>query len=186
MHAVMSKHGCQASRSGVLGWLPASRHKVQTPGGPDMLVSRRGGAPVSAASFPFQMLGGVLVVTAPAEIDITAADQLQAILFDLRARGHTTVVVDMTGTQFCDPAGIFELALAHQRVQADGGGLRLVMPAASAVLRVFTMTGLDRLVPCYASRDDALSRAIAAGVWNAHAPGRATAPVRERGPGEVA
>ena len=141
---------------------------------------------MSADSFPLQMLGGVLVVTAPAEIDITAADQLRAILFDWRARGHTTVVVDMTGTQFCDPAGIFELALAHQRAQADGGGLRLVTPAASAVLRVFTMTGLDRLVPCYASRDDALSQAIAAAVWNAHAPGRATAPVREHGPGEVA
>ena len=132
------------------------------------------------------MINGIPVVTAPAEIDITAADQLQAILFDWRARGQTTVVVDMTGTQFCDPAGIFELALAHQRAQADGGGLWLVMPAASAVLRVITMTGFDRLVPCYTRRDDALSQAIAAAVWKAHAPGRATAPVREHGPGEVA
>jgi len=137
---------------------------------------------MSTASFPFQMLGGVLVVPAPAEIDITAANQLRAMLFDWRAQGHTTVVVDMTGTQLCDLAGIRELALAHQQAQAEGGGLRLVMPAASAVLRVFTITGLDRLVPCYASREDALSQAIAAAVWNAHAP----APVREHGPGEVA
>jgi anti-anti-sigma factor len=141
---------------------------------------------MSAAGFPFKMLGGVLVVTTPAEIDITAADQLQAILFDWRVLGHTTVVVDMTGTQCCDPAGIFELALAHQRAQTVGGGLRLVIPAASAVRRVFTMTGLDRLVPCYASREDALSRAIATAVWNAHARGRATAPIREHGPSEVA
>ena len=141
---------------------------------------------MSTASLPFQMLGGVVVVTTPAEIDITAASQLRAMLFDWRAQGHTTVVVDMTGTQLCDLAGIRELALAHQQAQAEGGGLRLVMPAASAVLRVFTITGLDRLVPCYASRDDALSQAIAAAVWNAHAPGRATAPVREHGPGEVA
>jgi anti-anti-sigma factor len=132
------------------------------------------------------MLGGVFVVTAPTEIDVTAAGQLRAILFDWRTRGHTTVVVDMTGTQLCDPAGIRELVLAHQRAQAEGGGLRLVIPADSAALRVFTMTGLDRLVPCYASREDALSRAIATAVWNAHPPGHATAPVREHGPSEVA
>jgi anti-anti-sigma regulatory factor len=70
---------------------------------------------MSAASFRFQMLGGVLVVTAPAEIHITAASQLRVILFDWCARGHATVVVDMTGTQSCDPAGIRALALAHQR-----------------------------------------------------------------------
>ena len=140
---------------------------------------------MSAVSFPSQMLGGVLVVTAPAEIDITAAGQLRVILFDWCARGHTTVVVDMTDTQFCDRKGIRELALAHQRAQAEGGGLWLVIPAASAVLRVFTMTGLDRLVPCYASREDALSQAIGAAVWNAHARGRGTAPIRA-GPSEVA
>jgi anti-anti-sigma factor len=138
-----------------------------------------------AASFPFQMLGGVLVVTAPAEIDVTVAGQMRAILFDWRARGHTMVVVDITGTQLCDPAGIRELMLAHKRALAEGGGLRLVIPAASAVLRDFTMAGLDRLVPCYASREDALSRAIATAVWNAHPPGHAT-PVREHGPSEVA
>ena len=140
---------------------------------------------MSAVSFPSQMLGGVLVVTAPAEIDITAASLLRVILFDWCARGHTTVVVDMTGTQLCDPAGMRELALVHHQARAEGGGLRLVIPAASAVLRVFTMTGLDRLVPCYANREDALSQAIAAAVWNAHARGR-DSPIREHGPGEVA
>jgi anti-anti-sigma factor len=141
---------------------------------------------MSAASFRVQILGGVRVVTAPAEIDITAADQLRALLFEWRVQGHTTVVVDMTGTQSCDPAGIFELALAHQRAQAAGGGLRLVIPAAGALLQVFTMIGLDHLVPCYASREDALSQAIANAVWNTLARGRATGPIREHGPGEVA
>ena len=141
---------------------------------------------MSGASFRFQMLGGVLVITAPAEIDITAAGQLRVILFDWCARRHAAVVVDMTGTQSCDPAVIRELALAHQRAQAEGGGLRLVIPAASAVLRVFTVTGLDRFFPRYASREDALSHAIAAAVWNAHPRSRATAPIREHGPSEVA
>ena len=136
--------------------------------------------------YPIEMVKGVPVVVTPQEIDAHNADWLRVVLLQAAARGHAVFVVDMTGTQFCDPAGIFELALAHQRAQADAGGLWLVMPAASAVLRVFTMTGLDRLVPCYASREDALSQAIASAVWDAHAPGRATAPVREHDPGEVA
>jgi anti-sigma B factor antagonist len=139
-----------------------------------------------SASLTFQILGGVLVATAPAEIDIAAASQLRTILSDWCAEGHTTIVVDMTGTQVCDPAGMKELALAHQRARTKGGGLRLVIPAASALLRIYTMTGLDRLVPRYARREDALSQAIAAAVWNASSPGRAIARVRERGSGEVA
>lgn len=141
---------------------------------------------MSVAGFPCQVLGGVLVVTAPAEMDATAAGRLRAMLLDWCAQGHTTIVVDMAGTQSCDPAGMRELALAHHRVEAEGGGLRLVIPADSAVLRVVTMTGLDRLVPCYDRREDALSQAIAAAVWNAHAPRRATGPARRHSPSDVA
>lgn len=117
-----------------------------------------------AGNVPFQILGGVPVLAAPVEIDITTAGQLVAILLDSFALGHNSAVVDMTGTQRCDPAGMKELALAHHRAQAEGGGLHLVISPASDVLRVLTMTGLDRLVPCYASRADALSQANAAAV----------------------
>ena len=48
---------------------------------------------------------GVPVVTAPAEIDITNAEQLRAALLNSAARGHATVVLDMTHTRFCDCAG---------------------------------------------------------------------------------
>ena len=138
-----------------------------------------------ATGYRSRMADGVPVVTTPAEIDTTTASELRAVLLEWQSQGHTTVVVDMTGTQSCDPAWIRALALAHQRAQAEGGGLWLVIPAASAMLRVFTMTGLGRLVPRYASREDALSRAIAAAVWNAHARGR-DGPIREHGPSEVA
>ena len=42
------------------------------------------------------MIGEVPVVTTPAEIDITNADQLRAVLLDAAARGHATVVVNLT------------------------------------------------------------------------------------------
>jgi anti-anti-sigma factor len=60
------------------------------------------------------MAGGVPVVTAPTEIDATTVGQLRVILLKWHAHGHVTVVVDMTGTQFCDSAGLRELVRAHK------------------------------------------------------------------------
>jgi anti-sigma B factor antagonist len=110
---------------------------------------------MSATTYPFQMAGGVPVVTTPAEIDMTTAGQLRAVLFEWHTRGHATVVVDMTGTQFCDSAGLRELVRAHKRARAKGGELRLVLPADGAVPRVFTVTGLDHLIPHFAALEQA-------------------------------
>ncbi len=122
---------------------------------------------MSAAEYPFQLTGGVPVLTAPAEIDITTSGELRAVLSRWRRRGYATVVVDLAGTVFCDLAGLRELALAHKRAQADGGGLRLVTPPAGGVFsRIFTLTGLDSAVPHFATVEQALAEvpAIAAGL----------------------
>ena len=129
-------------------------------------------------NYPFQMVGGVPVVTAPAEIDATTAGQLRAILLEWHSRGHTTVVVDMTGTLFCDSAGLRELVWAHKRGVAEGGGLHLVIPAGGAVLRVLTVTGLDHLIPHFAALEQALARVPAASrpLRPGPDPGSATPP----------
>jgi anti-sigma B factor antagonist len=117
---------------------------------------------VPDGSFSFLMAGGVPVVTAPAEIDVTTAGQLRAMLAAWAARGHTTVVVDMTGTQFCDSAGLGVLVRAHNWALAEGGELRLVIPASAMVLRIFAITGLDQVIPNFADLDEALQPAPAA------------------------
>ena len=100
-----------------------------------------------ATGYPVRMADGVPVITAPAEIDITNVGELQAVLSDWRTRGHATVVVDMTGTQFCDSAGLTELVQAHRQAIAEGGGLRLIIAADQPVLRIFTLIGVDRVIP---------------------------------------
>jgi anti-sigma B factor antagonist len=110
----------------------------------------------------FLMAGGVPVVTAPAEIDVTTAGQLRAMLAEWAARGHTTLVVDMTGTRFCGSAGLTVLVRAHKQALAHGGGVRLVLPASGMVVQVFTLTGLDRVIPHFASLEQALAQAPAA------------------------
>jgi anti-sigma B factor antagonist len=110
-------------------------------------------------SFPVEMVRGVPVVAAPEEIDITNAAGLRAALLEaagLEASGHPAFVVDLTRTRFCDSAGIAALVEAHKRARAAGGQVLLAMSGA-AVPRIFELTGVDRVIPSFASLDDALA-----------------------------
>lgn len=111
---------------------------------------------MSDVSYPVEMISGLPVVTAPAEIDVTTADQLRLVLLEAGARRHTTVVVDMTRTEFCDSAGLGVLIRAHKRALEEGGELRLVMPAGGAVFRIFTLTSLYRFIPRFGNLPEAL------------------------------
>ena len=108
------------------------------------------------AGFPVEVIGGVPVIVAPEEIDITNADGLRAALSEAAAHGHGRLVVDMTRTQFCDTAGLHALVAAHKRTRTGGGQLLLVMPGAG-VLRIFEITGLDQVIPHVASLEEALA-----------------------------
>jgi anti-sigma B factor antagonist len=108
-------------------------------------------------SYPIEMVNGVPVVAAPAEIDVTNADWLRAVLLEAAACGHGTFVVDMTGTQYCASAGIGVLVRAHNWAVAEGGELRLVIPASCMVLRIFALTGIDQVIPNFADLDEALA-----------------------------
>lgn len=113
------------------------------------------------AGFVVEVAGGVPVVAAPAEIDITNASGLQTALLDAAARGPGTLVVDMTRTQFCDTAGLHALVSARKRAQAEGGEVLLVITGA-AVQRIFAVTGLDGVFPIFATLEEALAQTPAA------------------------
>jgi anti-anti-sigma factor len=114
-------------------------------------------------SFPVELVQGVPVVTAPEEIDITNAAGLRASLLEaagleagLAAGGHPAFVVDLTRTRFCDSAGIQVLVEAHKRARAAGGQV-LLATSGAAVPRIFALTGIDRVIPSFASLDEALA-----------------------------
>jgi anti-sigma B factor antagonist len=108
------------------------------------------------------MVNGVPVVAAPGDIDISNADWLDAVLREAAARGHGSFVVDLTGTTFCTSSGVGALVRAHKRAVADGGELRLVIPASASVRSVFAVTGIDQLIPNFTDLDEALGPAPAA------------------------
>jgi len=108
------------------------------------------------ASFPVTLVAGVPVVAAPAEIDITNAGLLRTALLTAGADGSRTVVVDLSGTHFCDSAGLNVLVRAHQRGEERGREVRLVM-AGTDVRRIFVVTGIDRVIPIFGSRAEAIA-----------------------------
>jgi anti-sigma B factor antagonist len=110
--------------------------------------------------FPVEVVGGVPVVAAPEEIDITNAEALRSALLTAAAGGHGALVVDMTRTQFCDSSGLHALIAAHKRAGAEGREVLLVIPNTT-VLRVFALTAMDRVIPNFTSLAEALAQTAA-------------------------
>jgi anti-sigma B factor antagonist len=99
--------------------------------------------------------GGRAVVTPPAEIDLNNAVELQDELDAALDRGITTLVVDMSGTTFCDSAGAAALVRAQTRATDMNADLRVVIIKESFVRRVFELNGVDQILPIYTSLDAA-------------------------------
>jgi len=109
------------------------------------------------SSFPVRLVQGVPVIAAPEEIDITNTEALRSALLQAASNGHCAVVVDMTQTRFCDSSGLHALLAAHKRAGDEGRAVLLVIPSTD-VLRVFAITGVDRMIPHFASLDQALAQ----------------------------
>lgn len=127
--------------------------------------------------FPCEMVDGVPVVVAPEEIDITNAPELRSALLEAAAaaNGHGTVVADLSRTQFCDSSGLHALLAAHKRATAAGGDMLLVIPG-NAVLRVFTITGVDHIIPNFTSLEEALAQTSANGSNGSSGPNGPNGP----------
>jgi anti-sigma B factor antagonist len=110
--------------------------------------------------FPVELVQGVPVLAVPEEIDITNAAALRSALLTATANGHGTLVVDMTRTQFCDSSGLHTLLAAHKRADSEGREIVLVIPS-TAVLRVFALTAMDRVIPNFTSLAEALAQTAA-------------------------
>ncbi|HEX3921331.1 MAG TPA: STAS domain-containing protein [Streptosporangiaceae bacterium] len=106
-----------------------------------------------------QRLGPHAVITMPAEIDLTNADQVCQALLAAVSPGVAVLVIDMSRTTFCDSAGVHAVISAYRHAATTGTQLRLV---ATTVLRIFTIIGADEVIPLYPTLDEALADAAPA------------------------
>jgi anti-sigma B factor antagonist len=89
-------------------------------------------------------------------MDLTNADAAREALLAALNQPALALIVDMTGTTFCDSAGITALARAARRAAATGATMRLAV-TAPPVLRVLSLVGIDRLIDVHPSVDAALA-----------------------------
>jgi anti-anti-sigma factor len=111
------------------------------------------------------------LVTMPERIDQAGAAAIGEQLLTIVDGDVLVLILDLTGTTACDHAGGDMLARVYHRAISRGTGLRLVADGEK-VLRVLTLTGIDRLVPVHASIGAALSLT---------APGERAAPPASTG-----
>ena len=95
--------------------------------------------------YPVLWVGQAAVVSAPAEVDVTSADEILKCLLSAIGNGARVLVVDMTATTFCDCAGVHAIVTCWKQAAAEGVSLRLAA-GAPAVIPVLGFTGASRLI----------------------------------------
>mgnify|MGYP000315357322 CR=1 FL=1 len=103
--------------------------------------------------------GEAVVVVSPAgDLDAYTAPEVRAALTDLIEEGAAVVVCDLSAVTFLDSSGLGALIGALKRLRERGGELLIVQPGPSA-RRIFALTALDRVLPLFDSRAEALAAA---------------------------
>jgi anti-anti-sigma factor len=108
-----------------------------------------------------ECLVGPAVVVLPDEIDILSAGSVGERLMAAIVPGVAVVIADLTGTTFCDCAGVNTLLLASRKARASNAELRLVV-RSRVVLRILELLGTDQVLPVYPDLGMALAHRLAA------------------------
>jgi anti-sigma B factor antagonist len=105
--------------------------------------------------------GQTHVIELGGEVDLYTAPEFKERLLKLIDEGKTQLVVDLTKATFIDSTTLGVLVGGVKRLRPADGSLALVCTDAS-IIKIFEITGLDRVFPIHSSRDEALS-ALATG-----------------------
>jgi anti-sigma B factor antagonist len=114
---------------------------------------------MAAEGCKLRWVGQHAVVDMPAEIDVTNAEEIRQALLSAASHEAVVLVIDMSGTTFCDSAGVHAIIDTRKQAAMTGTQLRL---AATAMLRILTLVGIDQLIPIYPTLEEALAGAPAA------------------------
>lgn len=97
----------------------------------------------------------VAVLAASGDIDMVTAPRFEEALMSALRDRPETLVVDLAEVGFFASAGLSALVAAYQEA-GEHAGLRVVA-TSTATARPLQVTALDRKIPVYASREEALA-----------------------------
>ena len=97
---------------------------------------------------------GFDVIEIGGEIDVYTAPRLRESIVAAVEAGHSRLIIDVQKVDFLDSTGLGVLVGALKRVRADGGSLDIVC-TQERILKIFEITGLDKVFGLHASVDEA-------------------------------
>jgi anti-sigma B factor antagonist len=95
------------------------------------------------------------LVVVGGDVDLHTAPQLRDRIDDVIASGRTRLLLDLSEASFVDSTTLGALVGAVKRLRAVDGRLALACGDLT-ILRVFEITGLDRVIAVHGTRHEAL------------------------------
>ncbi len=99
------------------------------------------------------------VVTLAGEIDIYAAPDFKEALVTGIDAGARRMIVDLTDVTFIDSTALGVLVSGARRVRPRDGNLDVVCTDEN-IIRIFEITGLDRVFDIHLSRTEAIEASV--------------------------
>ena len=96
------------------------------------------------------------VISLAGEVDLYTAPEFKERMVQVIEQGKKQVVVDLSKATFIDSTTLGVLVGGVKRLRPAGGSLAIVC-ADQNICKIFEITGLDRVFPIHASRDEALA-----------------------------
>lgn len=96
----------------------------------------------------------IVTVVPEGDLDLASASRMK--LQDYLDAGKTKLVLDLGGVAYIDSSGLGEVVRAMKRARQAGGDLRLC-GVREDVLQIFEMTGLNKAIAIYPTRQEAVS-----------------------------
>ncbi len=93
------------------------------------------------------------VIELSGEVDLHTAPVFKEALYELVEAGRDQIIVDLDGLEFMDSSGLGVLLGALRRIKTSGGNLHLVCTREN-ILKIFEVTGLDKVFLIYRSVDE--------------------------------
>lgn len=98
--------------------------------------------------------GESCVIAVSGEVDVYTSPNLKREISEALDDGCTAVIIDLEHIGFIDSSGLGVLVSALRKVKEQGGTMRLVCTRDS-ILKIFRITGLDKVFPLFANVEEA-------------------------------
>ena len=91
------------------------------------------------------------------EVDVYTSPQLKQDILQLAEAGVNRIIINLSKLEYLDSTGLGVLIGGLKRLREAGGNLALVGPGMR-ILRIFEITGLNKIFDIYATEEEATAK----------------------------